>query len=145
MVTRSPKAVVLFSDAADKAISEAWRRREEEERLQRHPPEAFVPLFAEDQLPPVRSFESTYELRRQPLLEQMRVEIVEYVERLSWLPTLRDVHEMLAIRHCGMFRVSHMNKLTRELHDAAAIELMPNRLAPNTRVLPKALSQKLHA
>ncbi len=37
LVTRSPKAVVLFSDAADEAISEAWRRREEEERLEQCP------------------------------------------------------------------------------------------------------------
>src|SRR5438093_5370175 len=143
LVTRSPKAVVLFSDAADEAISEAWRRREEEERLEQRPPEAFVPLFSEDQLPP--SLGSTYELRREPLLQEMPAEIVEYVERLNWLPSLREVHEMLAMRHCGLFRWTHVTRLGRELHDAGEIELVPKRIGPYTRLLPRSISQKLHA
>jgi len=143
LVTRSPKADVLFSDAADEAISEAWRRREEEERLEQRPPEAFVPLFSEDQLPP--SLGSTYELRREPLLKEMPAEIVEYVERLNWLPSLREVHEMLAMRHCGLFRWTHVTRLARELHDAGEIELVPKRIGPYTRLLPRSISQKLHA
>jgi len=143
LVTRSPKAVVLFSDAADMAISEAWRRREEEERLSRRPAESFLPLFSEDELPPL--VESTYELRRNPLIEQMRGEILEYVERISWLSTIRDVHEMLAIRHCGLFREVHVHGLLRGLHDSGDIQLVPNRLRRFTRILPKSVVSKLHA
>lgn len=133
LVTRSPKAVVLFSDAADKAISRSWTIREEAERLARRPPEAFVPLFSDRDLPPEQ--QSTYEARRQPLLHQLRCELLDLVERLSWPPTLRDIHETLAMQHCGLFSLSHLRGIIRDLRNEGLLTTAPNALSPSTRII----------
>lgn len=130
LVTRSPKALVLFSDAADRAISAAWRVREAEERTQSLPPPEFMPLFADLPAPE----EPTYETRRADVLTAISVEVMEQVSRSRWPLSVRDLHEALVTRYCGLFHSSHLSTILRQLRDVGRVEIEPRAITPKSRL-----------
>lgn len=123
LVTRSPKAVTLFSDAADRAISQAWAAREDQDRAAKRAPIEFVPLF--ENLP--APIESTYESRRAAVLGEIKRDAIEYLARARWPTSVRGLHEALAVRRCGLFQTKHLNAILRDLYQdgVATIDPMP--------------------
>ncbi|HYR93268.1 MAG TPA: three-Cys-motif partner protein TcmP [Methylomirabilota bacterium] len=112
-LTRSPRAVAIYSDAVEAASEDAWSIQEQLTKPQSD--------FRESQLTlldaPQSAHLDTYTARRDFFLSTLKRDVQEFVTRRPWGATFSEVHETMALAHVGQFREKHLRAVIAQLRD----------------------------
>jgi len=126
LVSRSGKAVTLFSDATERAFERAWRKKEG--------PPLIAPLSGQLSLfgGEVEPSPEQYPARRQQFLDELRVEVADYVKRRPWPTAFRELHEVFAVTHLGRFRQEHLRDIVTVLRGRGEVFTSTHGITPRT-------------
>lgn len=127
LVSRSAKAITLFSDATEGAFERAWRKKEGPPIVAPLPGQ--LSLFGDTG--PVTKH---YPDRRRHFLDALAPEVAAYVERRPWPTTFRELHEVLAMDHVGRFREEHLRGIVSDLRERGDVFTDVSAIKPSTLI-----------